>query len=169
MAGGADELDGFGEGGVGGDAVEVEELEGSHAEGGGDGGGEGLVGALEEGLHAGVEGDLPAEDAEDQGGGEVAVGLGEGGHAGAVEEVVGVGGGVGYAEEDGEGGGAGGGDGGVRGAVGAVQNLARRGSFCAEFCTGWLVRRELGAGAWACGKEWGCGERLVSSCWLLGF
>jgi hypothetical protein len=76
---------------VGGDAVEVQELEGSHAEGGGDRGGESLVGALEEGLHAGVEGDLPAEDAENEGGSEVTVGLGESGHAGAVEQVVGVG------------------------------------------------------------------------------
>jgi len=99
---------------VGWDAVEVQELEGSHAEGGGDRGGESLVGALEEGLHAGVEGDLPAEHAEDQGVGEVAVGLGEGGHAGAVEEVVGVCGRVGYTKKNGEGGGAGGGDGGVR-------------------------------------------------------
>jgi hypothetical protein len=90
VAGGTDEFDGFAEGRVGGDAVEVLELEGSHAEGGGDLGRKGEVGALEEGLHAGVEGDLPTEDAEDEGGGEVAVGLGEGGHAGAVEEVVGV-------------------------------------------------------------------------------
>jgi hypothetical protein len=76
---------------MGWDAVEVQELEGSHAKGSGDGGREGLVGALEEGLHAGVEGDLPAEDAEDEGGSEVTVGLGESGHAGAVEQVVGVG------------------------------------------------------------------------------
>lgn len=54
---------------MGGDAVEVLELEGSHAEGRGDGGGEGEVGALEERLHPGVEGDLPAEDSEDEGGG----------------------------------------------------------------------------------------------------
>jgi hypothetical protein len=60
---------------VGGDAVEVLELEGAHAKGGGDGAGEGEVGALKEGLHARVEGDLPAEDAEDEGGGEVAISL----------------------------------------------------------------------------------------------
>ena len=47
---------------MGGDAVQVEELEGAEAEGDGDGFGEG-VGALEEGLDQGVEGDLPAEGA----------------------------------------------------------------------------------------------------------
>jgi hypothetical protein len=130
VAGGADQLDRFAEGGVGGDAVEVLELEGSHTEGGGDRGGEGLVGALEEGVHASVEGDLPAEDAKDEGGGEVAVGLGEGGHAGTVEEVVGVGGGVGHAEEDGEGGGAGRADGGVCGRLGLCKTLRGRRIMC---------------------------------------
>jgi hypothetical protein len=115
MAGGSDELDGFRESRVGWDPIQVQELEGSHAEGGGDWGGEGLVGTLEEGPDAGVEGELPAEESKDEGVSEVAVGLREGGHAGAVEEVVGVGGGVGYADEDGEGGGTGGGDGGVGG------------------------------------------------------
>ncbi len=108
---------------MGRDAVEMQELEGSHAEGGCDRGGEGLVGALKEGGDAGVQGDLPAEDSKDEGVGEVAVRLGEGGHAGAVEEVVGVGGRVGYSEKDGEGGGAGGGDGGVRGGLGLCRRL----------------------------------------------
>jgi hypothetical protein len=60
--------------------------------------------------------------------GEVAVSLGEGGHAGAVEEVVGVGVGVGYTDEDGEGGGTGGGDGGLRGGLGLCRSLRVRGS-----------------------------------------
>lgn len=100
---------------MGGDAVQVLELEGSHAQGRGDRVGEGEVRTLEERLHTGVKGDLPAEDAEDEGGGEVAVGLGEGGHAGAVEQVVRVGGGGGDAVEDGEGSLAGGRDGGMTG------------------------------------------------------
>jgi hypothetical protein len=137
VAGGADEFYGLGQSRVGGDAVEVEELEGSHAECGGDGGGE-RVGTLEEGGDAGVEGDLPAEDAEDKGVGEVAVGLREGGHGGAVEEVVGVGGRVGYTEEDGEGGGAGGGDGGVR--EGLCKTL-RRCRFSCRFLRGTIVSR----------------------------
>ena len=139
---------------MGGDAVEMEELEGSHAEGGGDGGGEG-VGALEEGGDAGVEGDLPAEDAKDEGVGEVAVGLREGGHGGAVEEVVGVGVGVGYADEDGEGGGTGGGDGGVRWAVGAVEKFAGREIWAREFACGGCCWASCWWGAWACGNRVG--------------
>jgi len=128
---------------VGWDAVEMEELEGSHAEGGGDWGGEGLVGTLEEGGDAGVEGDLPAEDSKDQGVGEVAVGLGEGGHAGAVEEVVGVGRGVGYTEEDGEGGGTGGGDGGVYGRLRLCRTLRSARLLC-RVLHGWLDAARVG-------------------------
>ena len=161
VAGGSDQLDGFREGGVGGDPIQVLELEGSHAEGGGDGGGEGLVGALEEGVHPGVEGDLPAEDAEDQGGGEVAVGLGEGGHAGAVEKVVGVGGGVGDAEKDGEGGGAGGGDGGVRGRLSLCRTLRGMAFLCRVLHRGTGSTRVRSCGFWHVEKggsvEKGCG------------
>ncbi len=108
---GPGQFDGFAESRVGGDAVEVLELEGSHAEGRGNRGGEGQVGALEERLHASVEGDLPAEDPEDEGGGKVAVGLREGRHAGSVEQVVRVRRGGGNAVENGEGGGTGRADG----------------------------------------------------------
>ncbi len=104
VAGSANEFDRFGEGGVGGNPVEVLELEGSHAEGCCDRSREGEIRALEERLHPGVECDLPAEDSEDEGGGKVAVGLREGGHPGAVEQVVGVGGGGSNPVEDGEGG-----------------------------------------------------------------
>jgi len=107
------------------------------------------VGALEEGGDAGVEGDLPPEDAEDQGVGEVAVGLGEGGHARAVEEVVGVGRGVGYAEEDGEGGGTGGSDGGVGRSLGLWRSLGWRGFVCR------VSHRRLGA---AEVRGWGFGH-----------
>ena len=74
---GAAEFDTLAEGGVGGDAIEVKELEGSETESDGDGIGEALVGALEKSADAGVEGDLPAEDAHDEGGGEVAIFGGE--------------------------------------------------------------------------------------------
>jgi hypothetical protein len=140
---------------VGGDAVEVEELEGSHAEGGGDRRGEG-VGTLEEGGDASVEGDLPAEDAEDEGVGEVAVGLGEGGHAGAVEEVVGVGGGVGYADEDGEGGGTGGSDGGVHRGLRLWRSLGWRGFVCR------VLHKRLGA---AGVRGWGLGHVGTVGLW----
>jgi hypothetical protein len=70
---GAAEFDALAKGGVGGDAVEVQELEGSETEGDRDGIGEALVGALEESADAGIEGDLPAEDTHDERGGEVAV------------------------------------------------------------------------------------------------
>jgi hypothetical protein len=76
------------EGGVGWDAVEVQKLEGSETEGDGYRLGEALLGALEESADAGVECDLPAEDAHDQRGGEVAVVGGELGGVGGVEEIV---------------------------------------------------------------------------------
>jgi len=82
----------------------VQQLEGSHTKSSGDLSGEGLVRTLKEGLHACIEGDLPAEDAHDQGVSKVAVGLGKEGHAWAVKEVVGVCGGIGYTDEDVEGG-----------------------------------------------------------------
>jgi hypothetical protein len=113
VVGRTDELYGLREGCVGRNAVEVEELEGTETERDGHGRHEGLIGSLEEGLDASVEGDLPAEDAEDERGRKVAIGLGEGGHARAVEEVVGVRRCGGDTEEDVEGGGAGWGDGGV--------------------------------------------------------
>jgi hypothetical protein len=152
VASGADQLYRLAQSRVGGDAVQVLELEGSHAEGGGDRGGEGLVGALEEGLHARVEGDLPAEDAKEEGGGEVAVGLGEGGHAGAVEEVVGVGGGLGDAEKDGEGGGAGGADRGVRGGLGLCRTLRQRVLMC-RVLHRWIASTRVRVGwFWHVGK-----------------
>jgi hypothetical protein len=73
MAGGAAEFDALVEDGVRGDAVHVEQLEGAHAEGESDWFGQALVGTGEEFGDAGVERDLPAEDAHDEGGGEVAV------------------------------------------------------------------------------------------------
>jgi len=141
---------------MGWDAIEVQELEGSHAKGGGYGSGEGLVGTLEERLDAGVEGELPAEDAEDEGGGEVAVSLGEGRHTRAVEEVVGVGGGIGDTEEDGEGGGAGGGDGGVRGGLRLCRTLRGRRFMCRVSHSGidGARVRERGFGHGEIGRLW---------------
>ena len=110
MAGGAAELDAFVEDGVGGDAVHVQELEGAEAESEGDRLGEALVGTGEEFGEAGVERDLPAEDAHDQRGGEVAVFRSEGRGARGVEKFVAVAFVGGDEGEDFEGGGAGGGD-----------------------------------------------------------
>ena len=73
VAAGAREFDALVERSVRGDAVEVDELEGAEAERDGDSIGEALIGALEEGLNAGVEGDLTAEGAKDKRRGEVAV------------------------------------------------------------------------------------------------
>jgi len=63
---GADEFDRFAEGRVGGDPVQVLELEGSHTEGRCDWGREGEIRALEERLHPGIQCDLPAEDTENK-------------------------------------------------------------------------------------------------------
>jgi hypothetical protein len=88
----------------------VEELKGAEAEGESDGLGESLIGTGEEFAKAGVEGDLPAEDAHDEGGGEVAVFRGEGGGARGVEKLVAMALVLADEGEDLEGGGAGGGD-----------------------------------------------------------
>jgi hypothetical protein len=78
------------EGGVGGDAVEMQELEGSETEGYGYWFCEALLGTLEEGADAGVKCDLPAKDSHDQRGGEVAVFGRQSIDAGGVQEFVAV-------------------------------------------------------------------------------
>jgi hypothetical protein len=90
LVGGAAELDAFAEGGMGGDAIEVEELKGSDAEGDGYRLGEALLGTLEEGADAGVECYLPAQNSHDQCGGEVAVFRSEFRGVSGVEEIVAV-------------------------------------------------------------------------------
>ena len=87
---GAAELDALAERGVGGNAVEVKELEGSEAEGDRNGLCDALTGTLEESADASIEGDLPTEDTHDEGGGEVAVFGGERVDVGGVEEFVAV-------------------------------------------------------------------------------
>jgi hypothetical protein len=72
------------------DAVHVEELKGSDAQGECDGGGEALVRTLKMAVDTGVEGNLPAEDAHDEGGCKVAVLRRERLGASGVEEFVGV-------------------------------------------------------------------------------
>jgi creatinine amidohydrolase len=88
VAAGPREFDTLVEGGVCGDAVEVEELKGAEAKRDRDRLCETLVRALEEALNAGVEGDLPAKGSEDEGGGEVAIFGRELCGVGGVEEVV---------------------------------------------------------------------------------
>jgi hypothetical protein len=73
VAAGAREFDTLVESGVRGDAVEVEELEGSESERDGNGISEALIGALQKRLDTGVESDLPAEGTEDECRDEVAV------------------------------------------------------------------------------------------------
>jgi hypothetical protein len=70
------------------DAIEMEKLEGSEAECDDDGLSEALIWALQEWLDAGVEGDLPAERAEHERSGEVAVFRGELCGVRGVQEVV---------------------------------------------------------------------------------
>ena len=63
---------------MGRDAVHVAELEGGEAHGDQSLFGDAGVGAAEKGAETGVEGDLPAQDAEDERGGEGFVGGAEG-------------------------------------------------------------------------------------------
>ena len=107
---GSAEFDALAEGGVGGDAVEVQELEGSEAEGDGYWFCKALLGALEEGADAGVDCDLPAEDSHNQRGGEVAVFGRQSIDPGGVEEFVAVALVLADEREDFEGGQAGRGD-----------------------------------------------------------
>ena len=72
------------------DAVEVKKLEGSETECDGDRLREALVGTLEERLDAGIESDLPAEGAENEGGDEVAVSRRQLRGVGGVKQVVAV-------------------------------------------------------------------------------
>lgn len=110
---GAGHLHAFMDGGVRRDAVHVQQLEDAEAQRE-----QGCVvkfgvGALEHGAQYGVELQLPAEDAEDERGGEVAVFGGEAVDGGGVQQVVGVSGAGHDAIEDLDGGVARGRDGGL--------------------------------------------------------
>jgi hypothetical protein len=73
LVGCAAEFDAFAEGGVRGDAIEMQQLEGPEAKGNSYRLSEALFGTLEKSADSGVKRDLPAEDAHDERGGEVAV------------------------------------------------------------------------------------------------
>lgn len=90
MAAGVRKLDALVEGGVWRDAVEMEKLEGAKAKRDGDRFGKALVRPLQKRLDSGVEGDLPAQRAEHEGGRQVAVFRGELCGMCGVEEVVAV-------------------------------------------------------------------------------
>jgi len=87
---GAGKFNALTEGGVGGDAVEMQELEGAETEGDGYGFCEALLGALEEGADAGIECDLPAEDSHNQRGSKIAIFGRESVDTGRMEELVAV-------------------------------------------------------------------------------
>ena len=74
MAGLLGQLHALVDGGAGGDAVQMQDLKGAEAQGDEDFGIEPGVGAREQRVHLVVETDLPAEHAQDQGCGQVAVG-----------------------------------------------------------------------------------------------
>jgi hypothetical protein len=77
MSGGAAQLDTLVERCVGWDAVHVQELECTHSESQRDRFGEALIGTGEKFCQAGVECDLPAQNAHDEGRCEVAIFRGE--------------------------------------------------------------------------------------------
>ena len=67
------EFDALAEGCVGGNSIHVEELEGTHAENDCDRLGEALLRSLQQATDAGIQRNLPAEDAHDQCGRQVTV------------------------------------------------------------------------------------------------
>ena len=84
-------IDAFVDGGAGGDAVHVEQLEGAEAEGDENFGIEFGVGAVEQGMDLVIKEDLPAKYAKDEGCGQVAVSCGQGVDGSGAKKIVGVG------------------------------------------------------------------------------